>query len=219
MSELQVDTIKPSLSTQVTITPSVVVENTQGVAKFEVTASGETKILGPLNVGTTVSNTPGSEYQVLTSQGSGLPPVWGPTVPIGGIIMWYGSVSTIPTGWALCNGVTVKGFKTPDLRDRFVVGAGNSYSVGVTGGSPDAVVVSHTHTITPNPHNHGNSNHAHTRGCEVDCDDDGQFVYPPNATVVGGNITLSLSTEGVSGVGKNLPPYYALCYIMRVPTS
>jgi len=219
MSELQVDTIKPSLSTQVTITPSVVVENIQSVAKFEVTASGETKILGPLNVGTTVSNTPGSEYQVLTSQGSGLPPVWGPTVPIGGIIMWYGSVSTIPTGWALCNGVTVKGFKTPDLRDRFVVGAGNSYSVGVTGGSPDAVVVSHTHTITPNPHNHGSSNHAHTRGCEVDCDDDGQFVWPPNGTVVGGAVTLSLSTEGVSGVGKNLPPYYALCYIMRVPTS
>lgn len=59
--------------------------------------------------------------------------------PPGGIIMWSGVIASIPTGWALCNGEN----GTPDLRDRFVVGAGSSYSVGATGGN---ATTSHTHT-------------------------------------------------------------------------
>lgn len=47
------------------------------------------------------------------------------------IVMWSGSTSDIPNGWVLCDGAG----STPDLRDRFIVGAGNSYSVGNTGGS------------------------------------------------------------------------------------
>jgi len=39
--------------------------------------------------------------------------------PTGGIIMWSGTIATIPTGWALCDGTS----GTPDLRDKFVVGA------------------------------------------------------------------------------------------------
>ena len=58
--------------------------------------------------------------------------------PSGGIIMWSGSQASIPSGWVLCNGSN----GTPDLRDRFVIGAGNNYSVGATGGSKDAIVVS-----------------------------------------------------------------------------
>lgn len=54
----------------------------------------------------------------------------GTTVPTGGIIMWSGSIGSIPAGYVLCNGSN----GTPDLRDRFVVGAGNSYAVGATGG-------------------------------------------------------------------------------------
>ena len=50
---------------------------------------------------------------------------------VGMILMWSGSINTIPKGWALCNGKN----GTPDLRDRFIVGAGNSYSVGNLGGS------------------------------------------------------------------------------------
>lgn len=68
--------------------------------------------------------------------------------PIGGIIMWYGSVATIPDKWALCNGGTVNGIVTPDLRDRFVLGAGSTYAVNATGGSTDAVVIQHSHTGT-----------------------------------------------------------------------
>lgn len=57
-------------------------------------------------------------------------------IPSGGIIMWSGDISKIPAGWKLCDGSN----GTPDLRDRFVVGAGTSYSTGATGGS-----ISHSH--------------------------------------------------------------------------
>lgn len=68
--------------------------------------------------------------------------------PIGGIIMWSGSVNNIPAKWALCDGSTVNGIVTPDLRNRFVIGAGENYSVNSTGGSKDAILVSHQHTGT-----------------------------------------------------------------------
>ena len=58
-------------------------------------------------------------------------------VPAGGIIMWSGSTGSIPSGWFLCNGSN----GTPDLRNRFVVGAGGSYGVGATGGA-DSVTLS-----------------------------------------------------------------------------
>ena len=51
-------------------------------------------------------------------------------VPSGGIIMWSGSIGSIPSGYYICDGTN----GTPDLRDRFVVGAGNTYAVGNTGG-------------------------------------------------------------------------------------
>lgn len=51
-------------------------------------------------------------------------------VPVGLISMWSGSISNLPKGWVLCNGQN----GTPDLRDRFVVGAGNKYGIGNTGG-------------------------------------------------------------------------------------
>jgi hypothetical protein len=65
-------------------------------------------------------------------------------IPAGVIMLWSGAVGAIPTGWLLCNGTS----GTPDLRDRFVVGAGATYAVGVAGGTADAIVVNHTHTFT-----------------------------------------------------------------------
>lgn len=69
--------------------------------------------------------------------------------PVGGIIMWSGSIAAIPSGWSLCNGAN----GTPDLRDRFVVGAGSSYAVNATGGANtvalDATMIpAHTHTVS-----------------------------------------------------------------------
>jgi len=214
MSELRVDTLKPALNpSKITITPGVVVEDTTGVEQFAVTSSGEIKVMGPLRVGSSVSNTPGSSSQVLTSQGTGLAPVWAEGFPIGGIIIWYGSASAIPRGWALCNGGKVNGFTTPDLRDRFVVGAGGSYTINQNGGSPNAVVVAHTHTTQPHTHT--------TTGvaafAQLDISDDATYWY--GTSVPTSPATVIVNSTGESGVNKNLPPYYALCYIMRVPTS
>jgi hypothetical protein len=66
----------------------------------------------------------------------------GAAFPTGGIITFSGS--TIPPGWALCDG----GNGTPDLRDRFVMGSSSTFTPGSRGGTADAVVVAHTHTIT-----------------------------------------------------------------------
>lgn len=70
-------------------------------------------------------------------------------VPQGAILMWSGSIASIPTGWALCNGGTYAksdgtgNVTVPDLRDRFLVGAGSTYAVAATGGA-----TSNTPTIT-----------------------------------------------------------------------
>ena len=78
--------------------------------------------------------------------------------PAGGIIMWSGAENAIPTGWVLCNGSN----STPDLRNRFVVGAGTGsiYSVGDTGGSNDATLVSHSHNVNGNTNNTGDHSHS-----------------------------------------------------------
>ncbi len=125
----------------------------------------------------------------------------GSNVPVGGIIMWSGTVASIPTGWALCDGTGT----TPDLRGRFVVGhhpTNSDYDIADTGGSADAVVVEHTHTtnidgggvfpgLGNNTLNYGGA---------------GQYPYTAN---------FAIDTEGVSGTNANLPPYYALCFIMK----
>jgi hypothetical protein len=130
--------------------------------------------------------------------------VAGALVPIGGIIMWSGSVATIPSSWRLCNGAN----GTPNLQDKFVIGAGSGYAVGANGGSKDAVVVDHTHTLGPL---------IWRRGA------DGAFQPGPqwgggNRSDGGVNPTATTSgaSGGESGIDKNLPPYYSLAFIMRV---
>ena len=66
----------------------------------------------------------------------------------GMIMLWSGSEGNIPSGWVICNGSN----STPDLRDRFVVGAGNAYGVGDTGGADSVTLTesqmpSHRHSI------------------------------------------------------------------------
>jgi hypothetical protein len=70
--------------------------------------------------------------------------------PAGGIILWSGTVGTIPTGWALCDGTN----GTPDLRDKFVVGAGGNYTPADAGGTAAVTVPSsaHSHAITVESH-------------------------------------------------------------------
>ena len=113
----------------------------------------------------------------------------------GMIIAWYGSIANIPSGFVLCDGNN----NTPDLRDRFIIGAGNNYAVDATGGSKDAVLVSHFHTTLNFV---GRSNYAEPRNFGVGTD--GNL-----------NSTGNTDTKGESGTDKNLPPYHALCYIMK----
>ena len=106
-----------------------------------VTSSGTLAVTGNL----TLDGASGTaSTTVLTSAGSGATPTWASPFPSGMIVLWSGSTGSIPSGWVLCNGSN----STPDLRNRFVVGAGDTYSVDATGGSADATLVSHTHTAT-----------------------------------------------------------------------
>ena len=105
------------------------------------------------------------------------------TVPIGTIVMYNGDTS--PTGWCLCDGVTrtINGssYTPPDLRDKFIVGAGNSYTRGAQGGDTtrtlgESNLPSHTHgagnfgSNNTGSHTHGGGNYAagnagsHTHG-------------------------------------------------------
>lgn len=136
-------------------------------------------------------------------------------IPSGAIIMWSGSIGTIPSGWLLCNGSG----GTPDLRDRFIVGAGSTYAVAATGGTADAVVVSHTHTASVTDPGHL---HTYTRG-GTDTVSGGGITIQTNSSLPTQStstaftgISVTNSTTGVSGTNQNLPPYYALAYIMKV---
>jgi len=144
-------------------------------------------------------------------------------VPTGGIIMWSGSAASIPAGWVLCDGNN----STPNLTNRFVIGAGGTYSVGASGGSKDAIVVSHTHTASttttiPN-HNHellggfaavsdffGGSGNDYGVGV-------GSAVagYTTASASLSPTSTTTVNSTGASGTDANLPPYYALCFIMK----
>ena len=131
------------------------------------------------------------------------------TVPVGGIIMWSGSTGSIPTGWSLCNGAN----GTPNLQDRFIVGAGSGYAVAATGGSANAVVVSHTHGITDPGHNHTVETVRNGNTESGSGDRGGNYTNSISSTSTTG---ITINSAGESGTGKNLPPYYALAFIMRL---
>jgi microcystin-dependent protein len=159
----------------------------------------------------TANGSVGTAGQFLTSRGAGLSPQYTTlTAFVSGMIMlWSGSVATIPSGWLLCDGSN----STPDLRSRFVVGAGSTYAVGATGGSADAIVVSHTHTIN-------DSGHAHTfiNGAQTPFGGSGGGgVYADSRLVSTNTATtgITVNSAGSSGTNANLPPYYALAYIMK----
>jgi microcystin-dependent protein len=188
------------------------------------TVTGTSTLTGNTAVGgtTTLQNalvlggSPGTAGQVVVSQGAGTAPVWGNAFVTGMIMMWSGSIASIPSGWVLCNGSS----GTPDLRDRFVVGAGSTYAVGATGGSANATLVSHTHTATTTATDSGHS-HSYTSTAVPGGSGVASRVGIQTGATTGvgfANITAStsISTEGSSATNANLPPYYALAYIMKL---
>jgi hypothetical protein len=136
------------------------------------------------------------------------------TIPTGFIGLWSGAANAIPSGWLLCNGAN----GTPNLVDRFVVGAGTSTpAVGATGGSKDAIVVSHSHTASDSGHSHGlqllGNASGSIRGVQSGVTG---FAGAINTGLVqNGQANITVAAAGQSGTDANLPPYYALCYIMK----
>ena len=184
-------------------------------------------------------------------------------VPVGGIIMWSGSIADIAnlTAWELCDGQSGR----PDLRDKFIIGASVDATVGndvkahtdvegsnkIEGGNKDAIVPSHDHDTTESGHSHstnstsktltgtvgkvsetfasggGYANGIFTKGVNenssntpsrVDSSASGSFSINAEHTHGTNSIStgLTVDSRGESVTNKNLPPYYALAFIIRV---
>ena len=151
----------------------------------------------------------------------------------GMIILWYGNTNNVPTGFALCDGTN----DTPDLRDKFVVGAGSEYTPGDTGGSANATLVSHSHTTNSTIVEISSSDKSltgsvrrivegyraqgFTTGIFTKVNDGNNNITgsSSNSPVAGftfdGTHRHGTDTQGSSATNANFPPYHALCYIMK----
>lgn len=134
-------------------------------------------------------------------------------IPAGGIIIWSGAADAVPPGWALCDGTN----NTPDLRDRFVLGAGLSYAVDETGGEK-----SHTLTVKEMPsHSHvemlgsGANRTTYLSGSISSGTAVKHSKVIPSDSYVG-NPSVSTGTAGSPSAHSIMPPYYVLCYIMKI---
>jgi hypothetical protein len=195
--------------------------------------------------GLTLDGSAGTSGQVLLSAGSGNTPTWGNAFVAGMIMMWSGTIATIPSGWYLCDGTN----STPDLRNRFIIGA-NADDSGVaktsitgsatqSGGSKDLITPAHTHTGTASVSERYLEQVRYVRQppgpsevtgtLDVTMTNDGNFttLYNTGRDDGGGrgmafktnvrNATGSFTTDstGSTATNANLPPYYALAFIMK----
>jgi hypothetical protein len=165
-----------------------------------------------------------------------IPTVAPASLPAGCILLWSGSIGSIPAGFVLCNGLN----GTPDLRNRFVVGAGSTYAVDASGGSADAIVVSHAHTTVvgnpsvsltgsfkftdDSPGSPASVRAENISGIFSGTSTTGDFANLSGVTATGNSSVnidathihaVTVNSTGSSGTNANLPPYYALCYIMK----
>lgn len=193
-------------------------------SQFTGTNAAPTSFVGPVTTSGGISGTTGSfsgTVSANTFSGNG-------TIPVGGIIMWSGSTSNIPSGWALCNG----GSGTPDLRNRFIVGAGSSYGVGWTGGAATVALTTaqmpaHDHDTYTN----ADGGHYHRRSVDNSAphpNGDGRVDLSTESDNANFSTILNSSADGThqhyvntpvrgsSQAHENRPPYYSLAYIMRV---
>ncbi|AUS03042.1 short tail fiber protein [Vibrio phage 2.275.O._10N.286.54.E11] len=156
-------------------------------------------------------------------------------IPLGTIIMWSGS--SAPNGWSLCNGQTVNGYRTPDVRDRFIVGNRHNWAGGWLGHDPvrksgfrlgdyggesthrltESELPSHKHVMpwgeawlagAPWGYYGGANNAGGNDGADWD------NIWRYTSSQVPG--AAGDRTEPVSGgaAHDNVPPYYKLAYIM-----
>jgi len=162
------------------------------------------------------------------------------TMPAGALLMW--STGTAPTGYLLCNGSAVSRttyatlfaaigtaygsgdgsttFNLPDMRDRMPIGAGTTYAVNDSGGSKDAIVVSHTHAFTTG----SAGSHSHTVATGSGLNPSTDYVQPAvtslgqtvnTSTVADHTHTGTTNSTGSSGTNANLPPYRGVYFIIK----
>lgn len=139
---------------------------------------------------------------VIDGQTVEVPGGGGSDFPSGGIIIWSGAADNIPSGWALCDGQN----NTPDLRGKFVLGAGTSHAVGTTGGEENVTLTmaqmpSHNHPII-NASGSGSATGIAYR-----------FAQSYSSTQID---RQTVGQVGGSQPHDNMPPYYVLCYIMKL---
>ena len=138
-------------------------------------------------------------------------------LPLGSIIMWNGV--TAPDNWALCDGTN----GTPNLRDKFVLSQGTTYTLGSTGGLSTvtlstAEIPAHSHSVTDPGHVHGYSQY--TPGDEAESQQNETNVpysdNPVTDQTMSALTGITINSTGGSGAHENMPPYYVLAFIMRI---
>lgn len=129
------------------------------------------------------------------------------SIPSGVVVSWYGDKANVPSGWAICDGTN----GTPDLRDRFIVGAGNSYSFKATGGA---------NTVSLTADQNGPHTHSGTTSSSQQTVVPGGDLLGTHSNNMGKwgtvNITLTTASSGKGAAHENRPPYYALYFIMKL---
>ena len=184
-------------------------------ASGDFTVEGRTTLKGGLNVAageTTVGSLTAANLVVEGSVRAGTSGSFAGygTIPVGGIIMWSGSLNQIPDGWVLCNGQTSNGQKTPDLSSKFVVGysaSDSDYAIGKTGGEAkhrllESEMPSHSHSIKFRSYD-----------LVASWKDQRSFYSVSKGSE---DQTKTTASAGGNQAHENRPPYYALCFIMRV---
>ena len=166
--------------------------------------------------------------------------VFNNALPAGALMMW--STISAPTGWLLCQGQAVSRsiystlfgaigttfgggdgattFNLPDYRDRMPIGAGSLYSIGSTGGSKDAVVVSHNHDIIDPGHVHQMTRVLTDFNADATFDAVSTRVTADDANYQDRNTNsaltgISVQSAGVSGTNANMPPYLGIQFIIK----
>ena len=201
---------------------------------------------GVINVSTVTSTTVNATtINVGTINATG-----GGVAPTGSLTMWAGAVASPPTGWLACNGANVSRttysalfavigtsygvgdnsttFGLPDLLNRFPVGAGDTYAIAATGGSANAIVVSHNHTatststVTDPTHSHTWASAVAAGGGTGTADSRQSGTGTPatvtttsSATGISVATSTTVASSGSSGTNANLPPYIAVGYIIK----
>ncbi len=185
-------------------------------ASGDFTVEGKTTLKGNLEVTSGTVSAQSLEATSLVVNGnitastSGSLSGYGVT-PVGGIIMWSGSPADIPDGWALCDGRTSNGRTTPNLSGKFIVGYSSSDSdynpVGKTGGEKK-----HTLTVAEMP-SHTHNMKFKSYDLAASWKDQRNFYTVSKGTE---DQTKTSESAGSGQSHENRPPYYALCFIMRV---